>query len=350
MMLDTSEILDYKKSGVNREAGDFLVEKIKKIVGRTYDQRVKAGVGGFASLYDIGQGKYLAAGTDGVGTKLKLACELNIHHTIGFDLVAMCVNDILCTGARPLFFLDYFATGKLEVEVAEKVISGIGEACLQSQMALIGGETAEMPGMYQAGEYDLAGFAVGEVYKDQLLDGLDLEQGDSLISLVSSGAHSNGFSLIRKLLEKEKGQDKKRWGELALTPTSIYTSFVLGLLEKFNLKNEKKKIKGLAHITGSGLYNIARINNSFNYHLTALPSYSQISPLFEWIKKSSNLSSFELYQTFNMGLGLVIATSSPHEVLDFCKNQKTPAFLIGEVKKGSGKVVVESHPHHFTLE
>ncbi|MFI5390676.1 MAG: phosphoribosylformylglycinamidine cyclo-ligase [Bacteriovoracales bacterium] len=321
--------ISYKDSGVDIEKGDALVDKIKEKVKSTYGSRVRAGVGGFACLYEITPGKLLAAGTDGVGTKLKIAQILNKHNTIGIDLVAMCVNDVLCTGARPLFFMDYFATGKLELNVGDEIIEGIVEGCKQSECALIGGETAEMPGMYPNGEYDLAGFAIGEVEEKDLIDGSKLSEGDTLIGIPSSGLHSNGFSLVRKLIkenEKELLQD-------ALVPTRIYWK----LVEKL-LKNHPGKIKGLAHITGGGLTNIPRINEGFDYNLTYLPSLEEIPSVFSEMKKRSNLPSSELYTTFNMGIGLVIATNSPNEIMDTLKSLSEKAWILGKVKKGKGMV------------
>ena len=344
-----STLISYKESGVDREAGDFLVEKIKKLVGRTYNNRVLSGVGGFAALYDMGGDRYLASGTDGVGTKLKLAQDLNLHHTIGEDLVAMCVNDILCTGARPLFFLDYFATGKLDVELAAQVVEGISNGCLQASMALIGGETAEMPGMYKEGEYDLAGFAVGEVDKKNLIDGQQISSGDSLVALCSSGAHSNGYSLLRLLLEQEPFATRNHWALKALVPTTIYAKIISKLIEKFN-NQEGKSIKGLAHITGSGLYNIPRINPQFDYLLNNLPGDHEIPALFSWIKNISGLAQSELYQTFNMGLGMVIATDKGKEVQAFCKDQKISSFIVGTIMKGTGRVIVDSNSQKFVLE
>lgn len=232
----------YKDSGVNIEKGELLVAKIRRMVRSTYGERVREGVGGFASLYEMGD-RLLAAGADGVGTKLRVAQILGRHDTIGVDLVAMCVNDILCTGARPLFFMDYLATGRLDLEIAEAVIRGIVFGCEQSGAALIGGETAEMPGMYGNGEYDLAGFAVGEVRSADLVDGSGVSPGDAMIGLASSGLHSNGFSFVRKLV----GEGETGLLEEALTPTRIYVKIVLELLARF-----PGQIRGLAHITGGG--------------------------------------------------------------------------------------------------
>lgn len=334
------DTISYKDSGVDIEKGDALVDKIKEKVKSTYGSRVRAGVGGFACLYEITPGKLLAAGTDGVGTKLKIAQLLNKHNTIGIDLVAMCVNDVLCTGARPLFFMDYFATGKLELNVGDEIIEGIVEGCKQSECALIGGETAEMPGMYPHGEYDLAGFAIGEVEEKDLIDGSKLMEGDTLIGIPSSGLHSNGFSLVRKLIK----EDEKKLLETALTPTKIYWK----LVEKL-LKNHPGKIKGMAHITGGGLTNIPRINEGFDYQLNFLPTFDEIPSIFGEMKKRSNLSSAELYTTFNMGIGLVIATNSPNEIMDSLKSESEKAWVLGKVINGKGLVHFQSPEGPVTL-
>jgi len=321
--------ISYKDSGVDIEKGDALVEKIKNKVRGTYGPRVRAGVGGFACLYEISPGKLLAAGTDGVGTKLKIAQHLGIHDTIGIDLVAMCVNDILCTGAKTLFFMDYMATGSLDVGVGEQIISGVIEGCKQSAAALIGGETAEMPGMYQNGEYDLAGFAVGEVMEEDLVDGTKISVGDVLIGLPSTGVHSNGFSLVRKLIKNDETDLLKK----ALTPTKIYCQVVEKLME-----NHGEAIKGMAHITGGGMTNIARMNKNFDYTLEALPKMDEIPEIFSVLKERSGLGDKELYTTFNMGVGLVIATSSPNELIDTLKGLGEKYYMLGKVQTGSGKV------------
>ena len=321
--------ISYKDSGVDIEKGDALVEKIKNKVRGTYGPRVRAGVGGFACLYEISPGKLLAAGTDGVGTKLKIAQHLGIHDTIGIDLVAMCVNDILCTGAKTLFFMDYMATGSLDVGVGEQIISGVIEGCKQSAAALIGGETAEMPGMYQNGEYDLAGFAVGEVMEEDLVDGTKISVGDVLIGLPSTGVHSNGFSLVRKLIKNDETDLLKK----ALTPTKIYCQVVEKLME-----NHGEAIKGMAHITGGGMTNISRMNKNFDYTLEALPKMDEIPEIFSVLKERSGLGDKELYTTFNMGVGLVIATSSPNELIDTLKGLGEKYYMLGKVQTGSGKV------------
>ena len=320
-------MMTYKDAGVDIAKADILVKRIKEKVKSTYGSRVIAGVGGFASLYEIGQGKILAAGADGVGTKLELAKWLNKHDTIGIDLVAMCVNDILCTGARPLFFMDYLATGQVDSKKSESIIEGIVEGCKQAGAALIGGETAEMPGLYQKGDYDLAGFAVGEVYKNELIDGEDIREGDQIIGISSSGFHSNGFSLLRKLVsEKEKDLVEK-----LLTPTKIYWPLVEKLISL-----EGKKIRGLAHITGGGWKNMTRINHHFDYVINNLPSFEEIPNIFYMMSPRLKLSLKELYETFNMGVGLVIVGDS--DIVEKIRDEGETAWILGSVKKGSGKL------------
>lgn len=320
--------ISYKDSGVDIEKGDLFVERISKMVKSTYNQQVVSGVGGFCALYALDADRYLASSTDGVGTKIKLAIELKVHDTIGVDLVAMCVNDLICSGARPLFFLDYFASSKLDLEVSESVLKGIVDGCLQSQMALIGGETAEMPGMYQPGDYDLAGFSVGEVKKIDLIDGLKLSDGDTLVGIASSGFHSNGFSLVRNILETKKcDMDLKR---ACLTPTKIYVKTISSLL-----KTHFDSIKGIANITGSGFLNIPRINDQFDYHV----SEALVLPQFmKDVCELSGLDQLELHRTFNMGVGLVVATQNPEEIMRELKSLGEEAFVIGNVSKGSGKI------------
>lgn len=328
--------MDYKSSGVDIDLADKFVDRIKRMVGKTYDNRTISAVGGFAALYRMDEERLLAASTDGVGTKIKLAIETNIHHTIGIDLVAMCVNDLLCTGARPLFFLDYFASGKLNLEVSEKVLEGIVEGCLQSKMALIGGETAEMPGMYQNGDYDLAGFSVGEVLQKNLITGETITEGDTLIGIASSGFHSNGFSLIRKIIEAETDEklreDLKKEG---LVPTKIYVKAI-----NFLQENLGKSIKGISHITGSGLLNIPRMNEEFNYHISYLPTPDERPDFMNTIMQRTKLSSIELAHTFNMGLGMVIATNKPVECLSLLKEIGEKGWEIGYVTKGHGEIIL----------
>jgi phosphoribosylformylglycinamidine cyclo-ligase len=326
--------ITYKDSGVDIDRGDAFVENIKARVRSTYNDRVVSGIGGFAALYRMDGGKLLAAGTDGVGTKVKIAQILDKHDTIGIDLVAMCVNDVICTGAKPLFFLDYIATGKLELRVAEAIIKGVVEGCKQSGAALIGGETAEMPGLYQAGEYDLAGFSVGEVDEKSLIDGSGLKEGDALIALASSGIHSNGYSLVRKLVK----ENETKLLEECLTPTRIYWPVV---------KDIFPHLKGMAHITGGGLSNIPRINENFDYIIENLPD--DIPPVLNEMVKRSGLDGAELYQTFNMGMGFVLATSEADKVMAHLKKSGERFWKIGHVVKGQGRVVVRSGKQNFTL-
>lgn len=323
--------ITYKDAGVDIKKGDALVEHIQKKVKSTYGDKVVSGVGGFACLYKIAEDRFLAAGTDGVGTKLMLAQELNIHNTIGMDLVAMCINDVLCTGARPLFFMDYLATGKLNLNLSKEILNGITEACLESEMPLIGGETAEMPGMYSNNEYDLAGFAIGEVSAENLLDGSKVKEGDFLIGLSSSGFHSNGFSLLRKLIKKEE----RGLMEKLLTPTRIYWN----IIKKINTFKDIK-ISGLAHITGGGLNNITRINEKFNYKITNLPSESELPDFMTEIFKRSQLSHLELCETFNMGVGLLAITSTPKKLCKLLEKEKEKFHILGKVEKGNGKLII----------
>lgn len=326
--------ISYKDSGVDRDLGDKFVDRIKGMIASTYNAQVLSGVGGFASLYKIDEERFLAAGCDGVGTKLKLAQELGVHDTIGQDLVAMCVNDVLCTGARPLFFLDYFASGKLRLEISEAVIKGIVAACKETGTALVGGETAEMPGMYHGEDYDLAGFCVGEVTKQDLLDGSQVREGNDLVALPSSGFHSNGFSLIRKLIENSDRALKLK----ALTPTKLYVKPVLAALKEATI-SKRFKINGLSHITGSGFYNVPRINEKFGYLFTELPA----APDFmEQICALSKLEASELYATFNMGVGFVIACENGQELVNFFNSIGQTAILAGKVNGESGVVSIKA--------
>lgn len=289
--------INYAKSGVDRLAADELVDKIGLLVKPTLNPSVKAAIGGYASLYRINRDSFLAASTDGVGTKLKLAFDLNIHNTIGVDLVAMSVNDILCVGAKPLFFLDYFSTSKLSKRTGIEIIRGIVSGCQQAGCALVGGETAEMPGFYSKNEYDLAGFAVGLVSRNEILPKRMIKPGDVLIGLASSGFHSNGFSLIRKLLTKK---DSRQFRRKLLTPTKIYVKSLLPLING-------GVIKGLAHITGSGFLNVPRISENVDYEIV-LPRYGRGS-VFAWAAERAGLSLGELCTTFNMGIGMVAVVS-----------------------------------------
>ena len=303
--------MTYRDAGVDIDAGDELVENIKPFARRTLREGVLAGIGGFGALFEISRNyrePVLVSGTDGVGTKLKLAFELNRHDTIGIDLVAMSVNDILTQGAEPLFFLDYYACGRLDVATATRVIRGIAAGCEEAGCALIGGETAEMPGMYPKDEYDLAGFAVGIVEKSEIIDGSLIAEGDILLGLASNGAHSNGYSLIRKIIGLKRVDLSARLagktlGDLILAPTRIYTAPVLKLIKSVN-------VKGLAHITGGGLTeNLPRVLPK------ALAAHVErgawtTPPLFTWLKEQGNIAEREMYRVFNCGIGMVAIVSA----------------------------------------
>ena len=307
--------ITYKDAGVDIEAGDALVERIKPFAKRTMRPEVMGGIGGFGSLFAMPtkfKEPILVSGTDGVGTKLKLAFELNIHDTVGIDLVAMSVNDILVQGAEPLFFLDYFACGKLDVNTAADVIKGIAVGCEQAGCALVGGETAEMPGMYPAGEYDLAGFAVGCVDKANLINGSTIAAGDVVLGLASSGAHSNGYSLIRKLIANagmdfEADFHGRKFKEVVMAPTKIYVKSLLTLLETL-------PVKGMAHITGGGITeNVPRV---LPPHLTAeiWQKSWDLPPLFKWLQAQGNISDSEMYKTFNCGIGMAVIVAKQNAV------------------------------------
>ncbi len=316
--------LTYKQSGVDRSAGDALVGSIASLVKKTQGSNVVSAIGGYASLYRLNSREYLAGATDGVGTKLRLAFDQNKHHTVGEDLVAMSVNDLLCVGARPLFFLDYFATGKLKPGIASKVIKGIAQGCLKAGCALVGGETAEMPGFYKNGEYDLGGFAVGIVDKKMVLPKKTIRKGDLLIGLPSSGFHSNGYSLLRKLLPSFK-KDQKKLSQLLLTPTRIYVKSVLPLIEK-------NWIKGLSHITGSGMLNIPRMSNRVSYEIE-IPKISELPVAMKKIFSLEKIEFSEMCRTFNMGFGmvLVIDPSKKNQVIKSLKRSGENPILCGSV-------------------
>ena len=324
----------YAEAGVDIAAGDALVERIKPFAKRTLRPEVLAGIGGFGALVDIGQ-RYrhpvLVAGTDGVGTKLKLAFALDRHDTVGIDLVAMSVNDILVQGAEPLFFLDYFASGKLDVDVAAAVIQGIAKGCEQANCALIGGETAEMPGMYAAGEYDLAGFAVGVVEKDAIIDGRSIAAGDVVIGIASSGPHSNGFSLIRKIVEAkhvhfEMPFEGRTLGDVLLEPTRIYVRPLLRLIGEV-------RVKGMAHITGGGLVeNIPRVLP--NKLQARLDRKRWPRPgIFDWLQHEGKVSDAEMHRVFNCGIGMVVvvAAADAKRALAVLENAGERAQQIGEI-------------------
>ncbi|NMG75239.1 phosphoribosylformylglycinamidine cyclo-ligase [Aromatoleum diolicum] len=305
--------LSYRDAGVDIDAGDALVDRIKPLAKRTMRPEVLGGIGGFGALFELSK-KYrepvLVSGTDGVGTKLKLAFQLNKHDTVGQDLVAMSVNDILVQGAEPLFFLDYFACGKLDVDTAASVVGGIARGCELSGCALIGGETAEMPGMYPDGEYDLAGFAVGAVEKSEIIDGSKIVPGDVVLGLASSGAHSNGYSLIRKIIERAKPDldadfHGRPFRDVVLEPTRLYVKSMLGLMRAI-----PGVVKGMAHITGGGLLeNVPRIlGESLTARLEA--SSWTLPPLFQWLKQEGNVADQEMYRVFNCGVGMVVIVSA----------------------------------------
>lgn len=315
-MTSPNTSLSYRDAGVDIDAGDALVDRIKPLAKKTMRPEVLGGIGGFGALFQL-SAKYkepvLVSGTDGVGTKLKLAFELNKHDTVGQDLVAMSVNDILVQGAEPLFFLDYFACGKLDVDTAAAVVQGIARGCELAGCALIGGETAEMPGMYPPGEYDLAGFAVGAVEKAEIIDGRRIRAGDMVLGLASSGAHSNGYSLIRKIIEIAKPDlDADFHGrplrDVILEPTRIYVKSLLALLQA-----RPGLVKGMAHITGGGLTeNVPRI---LGEGLTALLDAAawEMPPLFRWLQSAGNVEAQEMYRVFNCGIGMVVVVA-PEDV------------------------------------
>ncbi len=315
---DSKKIISYKDAGVDIIAGDQLVEKIKPFAKKTMRNGVLAGLGGFGSMFEIPKNyknPVLVSGTDGVGTKLKLAFETNNHKTIGQDLVAMCVNDILVQGAEPLFFLDYYACGKLSVSQATDVIKGIADGCQIAGCALVGGETAEMPGMYNEGEYDIAGFSVGIVEKQNIIDGSKVKSGDTVIGLPSSGPHSNGYSLIRRLLKETKTNlndsfDDKTFADVLLAPTKIYVKPLLNLIKKL-------EVKALAHITGGGLTeNIPRV---LPPHLAVEINLSswQKPDIFSWLQTAGNLTDQEMFKTFNCGIGMILILSQENKVQAF---------------------------------
>jgi phosphoribosylformylglycinamidine cyclo-ligase len=314
----------YKDSGVDVEKGDLFVEKIKSFIKPTYNKKVISGVGGFCALYEISPEKWLAAGTDGVGTKVKLAQDLQIHHTIGQDLVAMCVNDIICSGASPSFFLDYLATGKLDLTIHSDIVEGIARACIECECALIGGETAEMPGVYADGVYDLAGFAIGELNPLNHISGSNISLGDKLIGLHSSGFHSNGYSLIRSLINDDEIDLKK----MALTPTKLYWPII-----KKILNNQRENIVGMAHITGGGFHNIPRMNHKFSYIINNVLNESERPKVMNEIITRSNLDLNNLYETFNMGIGFVLCVKDQDQLNDFLIQENEKFIVLGNVGK-----------------
>jgi len=335
----TSKPLTYKDAGVDIDAGNTLVERIKPLVARTRRPEVLAGLGGFGGLFALPPGRYrepvLVSGTDGVGTKLKLAHMTGIHDTIGIDLVAMCVNDVLVQGAEPLFFLDYFACGRLDTDVATLVIKGIAEGCEQAGAALIGGETAEMPDMYADGEYDLAGFCVGAVERDALIDGSSIRAGDVIVAVASSGPHSNGYSLIRRVLDiaADRTIDGVPAEMVLMAPTRIYVRSILGLLAAIH-------VKGLAHITGGGITeNVPRILGD---ELTAVIDTASWRPpaVFDWLQTCGKIETAEMRRTFNCGVGLVVVVdeSDADQTVRLLNGSGESAWVIGSITSGGNGV------------
>jgi phosphoribosylformylglycinamidine cyclo-ligase len=334
------ESLNYKSAGVDIAAGNALVERIKPIAARTRTPGVLAGLGGFGSMFELPLDRYnnpiLVSGTDGVGTKLKLAVESGIHNTIGIDLVAMCVNDIIVQGAEPLFFLDYFATGKLDINTAAAVIEGIGAGCEQAGAALVGGETAEMPGMYADGEYDLAGFCVGIVEKSQIVDGSKVKTGDKIIGIASSGPHSNGYSLIRKILAHSQASlsdpfSDSTLGKILLEPTRIYVKSLLALFRQV-------PIHAFAHITGGGITeNLPRVIPDGISAEISLNTW-QFPPVFKWLQENGNVSLADMLVTFNCGIGMIAIVSPEDEktALEQLEKSGEHAFSIGHLVESSG--------------
>jgi len=337
-------MITYKDAGVDIEKADKFVEEIKGFVQKTFTKNVITPIGGFASAYLLEISKYknpvITSSTDGVGTKLKIAQQLNKHDTIGIDLVAMCVNDLVTTTSKPLFFLDYFATGKLKPETAVEVIKGITKGCELAECSLVGGETAEMPGMYKDDEYDLAGFAVGIVEKEKMLDGSKTEKGNILIGIASSGVHSNGYSLVRKIIEV-KGYSYKDYfqefgktlGEELLTPTKIYVKTILALAERID-------IKSIAHITGGGIPgNLIRVIRPGLKAVIEEGSW-EVLPIFKWIAKEGNVPKEDMYKTFNMGIGMILAIDKKDEkeAIQLLEDLGEKPYIIGYLEEGERSV------------
>jgi phosphoribosylformylglycinamidine cyclo-ligase len=335
--------ITYRDAGVDIDAGDELVERIKPVVRRTQRPEVLAGIGGFGALVEIPAGykqPVLVSGPDGVGTKLRLAIDTGRHDTIGIDLVAMCANDVVVQGAEPLFFLDYYATGKLRVDVAETVIRGIAEGCVQAGAALVGGETAEMPGIYSGEDYDLAGFCVGVVEKSAIIDGTRIKPGDAVIGLASSGPHSNGYSLIRKLIDVAQANtdtilDGRPLFDRLLTPTRIYVKALLELIRTV-------PVHGLAHITGGGITdNIPRVLSDGLEVVLERGSW-QRDPVFDWLQRTARIGTAEMYRTFNCGIGMVaiVPNEQAQAAVNLLNSRGETASVIGEVRKGGRGVVI----------
>ena len=342
---DHKKSLNYRDAGVNIDAGNQFVEKIKTSVASTNRPGVMGGFGGFGGCFELPdnyQQPVLVSGTDGVGTKLKLAIDLNKHDTIGIDLVAMCVNDILVLGAEPLYFLDYYATGELNTDIAVNVVAGIAEGCRQSNAALIGGETAEMPGMYSKGDYDLAGFCVGVVEKKKIIDGSKVKAGDAMIAIGSSGPHSNGYSLVRKIIEVSQadinetfGSEDRRLGEALLAPTRIYVKAIHALLPNFD-------IHAMAHITGGGLLeNIPRVLPDNAQAVINKDSW-QLPEVFQWLQDNGNVETNEMHRTFNCGVGMVLIadTNDVDAIIKVLQQNGEEAWHLGMIESGDKEQVI----------
>lgn len=342
---DPKKTLSYRDAGVNIDAGNQFVEKIKSSVASTNRPGVMGGFGGFGGCFELPENytqPVLVSGTDGVGTKLKLAIDLNKHDTIGIDLVAMCVNDILVLGAEPLYFLDYYATGELNTEIAASVVEGIAEGCRQSNAALIGGETAEMPGMYSKGDYDLAGFCVGVVEKQKIIDGSKVKAGDAMIAIASSGPHSNGYSLVRKIIDvsntdinQDFGSQDQSLGEALLAPTRIYVKALHALLPNFD-------IHAMAHITGGGLLeNIPRVLPENAQAVINKDSW-QLPDIFQWLQEHGNVETTEMHRTFNCGVGMVLITDANDvdAIIKDLKKNGEHAWHLGMIEPGDKEQVI----------
>lgn len=345
-LMEDSYMADYKEAGVDVHAGYKAVELMKKHISKTMRPEAITDIGGFGGLFSLEsiniKKPVLVSGTDGVGTKLKLAFSLDRHDTVGIDCVAMCVNDIICSGAQPLFFLDYIATGKVVPTKIESIVKGISDGCTMAGCALIGGETAEMPGFYPDNEYDLAGFSVGIVDRDDIIDGKTIKTGDKLIGIASSGVHSNGFSLVRKIFSDNKLALNKYYtdlnaiiGDVLLTPTKIYVKTILKLMEEYS-------IKGMAHITGGGfIENIPRmipLGLKAVVHRGAWP----ILPIFKLIERYGSVTNLDMYNTFNMGIGMVLTVDADvaGEVVNFINELGEKAYIIGEIDEGEGQIEI----------
>jgi phosphoribosylformylglycinamidine cyclo-ligase len=345
--MSDQQSLSYKDAGVDIDAGNALIERIKGVAKRTRRPEVMTGLGGFASLFELPQGykqPVIVSGTDGVGTKLRLAMDIGQHDTIGIDLVAMCVNDLIVGGAEPLFFLDYYATGKLNVDIAADVVAGIGDGCEMAGAALVGGETAEMPGMYEGEDYDLAGFCVGIAEKEEIIDGSKVATGDTLIALASSGPHSNGYSLVRKIIEVsnadlEQDLDGQPLKDALIAPTKIYVKPVLKLINASD-------VHALCHITGGGFQeNIPRVIPE-NAKAVINTNSWDLPPVFKWLQEKGNVDAFEMYRTFNCGVGMIAAVPADKAdaAVALLNAEGEQAWVIGHIEaaaEGEEQVVLQ---------